>query len=92
MNEKELKEIPNYNAFAVGVWFDAEKVYMEMKDGRTVGVPLAWFPRLANATDAQRNNWEFNGRGVGVHWPDIDEDLLAEGMFTYVPKNEFERA
>ena len=77
---------------ATKVWFEAEKVYMEMKDGRTVGVPVAWFPRLANATNAQRNNWEIYAHGYGVHWPEIDEDLLSEGMFTYVPKNKLEEA
>ena len=90
METQDLTKIPNYSAFAVRVWFESEKVFMEMKDRRIVGVPLAWFPNLANATEAQLNNWRFRGRGVGVHWPDLDEDLLAEGMFTYVPKQEKE--
>jgi len=49
-------------------------------DGRTIGVPLAWYPRLANATPKQRNNWELAGAGYEIHWPDIDEDLSTEEL------------
>jgi hypothetical protein len=89
---KDLTKVPTYNVFAIKVWFDTEKVYLEMKDGRIIGAPLAWFPRLANATNEQRNNWELVGRGVGIHWKDIDEDLSAEGMFRYISKNSMEEA
>lgn len=67
------------------VWFNREKVYFDLQDGRTVGSPLAWFPRLLNASDAERENWRLIGKGQGVHWPDLDEDLSAEGMFLYTP-------
>ncbi|MCY7349390.1 MAG: DUF2442 domain-containing protein [Cytophagaceae bacterium] len=69
------------------VWFNAEKVYLDFQDGRTMGAPLAWFPRLQNATDAQRQNWRLIGRGYGVHWEDLDEDLSAEGMFLFTKEN-----
>ena len=49
-------------------------------DGRTISVPVAWYPRLANATPAQRANWRFIARGEGIHWPEIDEDLSVEGL------------
>ena len=65
------------------VWFNAEKVYFDFQDGRTIGAPLVWFPRLQNATDAQRQNWRLVGRGYGVHWEDLDEDLSAEGIFLF---------
>jgi hypothetical protein len=49
-------------------------------DGRTVSLPLAWYPRLANGTAKERNNCELIGEGYGIHWPDLDEDLSAEGL------------
>ncbi len=51
-----------------------------LMDGRTITVPLAWYPRLANATPAQRNQWELAGAGYGIHWPALDEDLSTEGL------------
>lgn len=49
-------------------------------DGRSITVPLAWYPRLANATQAQREHWELYGAGYGIHWPELDEDLSTEGL------------
>ncbi len=49
-------------------------------DGRVLSVPLWWFPRLLGATPAQRRNWRLIGKGIGIHWPDIDEDLSARGL------------
>jgi Protein of unknown function (DUF2442) len=54
-------------------------------DGRTITVPLAWYPRLFNATAAQRKNWRVAGGGYGIHWPDIDEDLSTEGLLRGAP-------
>ena len=54
-------------------------------DGRVSSVPLAWSWRLSEATPAQRANWEIIGDGQGIHWPDIDEDISAEGMLHGVP-------
>ena len=54
-------------------------------DGRTVSVPLAWSWRLSDATLEQRENFEILGEGLGAHWPDLDEDLSAEGMLSGVP-------
>ena len=56
-----------------------------LTDGRIISVPLAWSWRLAAATPAQRANYEIIGNGHGVHWPEIDEDLSAEGMLTGTP-------
>jgi hypothetical protein len=49
-------------------------------DGRTVSVPLLWYPRLANATADERRNWRLIGRGEGIHWPDLDEDISVAGL------------
>ncbi|MGP9641624.1 DUF2442 domain-containing protein [Halomonas sp. AOP42-A1-14] len=62
------------------VSIDDDRLVVELMDGRLIGVPLAWYPRLANATPEQRNHWEIAGAGYGIHWPDIDEDLSTEGL------------
>jgi hypothetical protein len=56
-----------------------------LRDGRKISVPLAWYPRLLNATAAQRKNWRVAGGGYGIHWPDIDEDLSTEGLLRGAP-------
>jgi len=63
-------------------------------DGRTITVPLAWYPRLLNATQQQRDRWESSGAGYGIHWPDIDEDLSTEGLLrgAPAPKSQFTEA
>ena len=51
-----------------------------LSDGRELSAPLAWFPRLRDATSAQRSNWERIGRGHGIHWPDVDEDVSVRAL------------
>jgi hypothetical protein len=53
---------------------------VEMIDGRTITVPLTWYPRLAHGTPAERANWRLIGEGDGLHWPDLDEDISVEGL------------
>ena len=53
---------------------------VELVDGRTISVPLVWFPRLSSASKEQLKNWELLGDGEGIHWPDIDEDLSVVGL------------
>jgi hypothetical protein len=55
-----------------------EALTVDLADGRTITVPLAWFPRLAHGTAAERSNWRLIGDGVGIHWPDLDEDISVE--------------
>ncbi|MBI5588941.1 MAG: DUF2442 domain-containing protein [Deltaproteobacteria bacterium] len=62
-----------------------DTITTELMDGRTISVPLAWSWRLSEATPKQRANWEIIGDGHGVHWPDIDEDISAEGMLYGIP-------
>jgi hypothetical protein len=62
-----------------------DTITAHLVDGRVISVPLAWSWRLSEATPAQRANWRLIGDGHGVHWPDIDEDLSAEGMLHGVP-------
>ena len=61
------------------------KLKVDLLDGRTISVPLHWYPRLLNATEAQRRNWQICGGGYGIHWPDIDEDLSTEGLLRGAP-------
>jgi hypothetical protein len=64
---------------------DDDRLTVELMDGRAIAVPLLWYPRLANATPRQRQNWEISGGGYGIHWPDVDEDLSTEGLLRGAP-------
>lgn len=68
------------NARARGVEFGADTIVFHLVDGRSVSVPLEWFPRLGDATAEQRRHWELIGPGFGVRWPDIDEDISVAGL------------
>ncbi len=69
----------------VDVRCDDDTMSVDLADGRTITVPLAWYPRLLNATPAQRENWRPCGGGFGIHWPDIDEDLSTQGLLAGAP-------
>ena len=58
---------------------------LDLMDGRTITVPLVWYPRLLHATPEQRMNWQVCGGGYGIHWPDVDEDLSSEGLLRGAP-------
>ncbi len=75
----------NKDARIASIEVTDDLITARLVDGRTISVPLVWSWRLANATEAQRNNFEILGNGEGVHWPDIDEDLSARGMLDGVP-------
>lgn len=62
-----------------------ELLTVGLMDGRTISVPLAWYPRLLHATPEQRSHWEICGGGYGIHWTDIDEDLSTEGLLRGAP-------
>jgi hypothetical protein len=62
-----------------------DTITAHLADGRVISVPLAWSWRLSDATPAQRTNWQLIGGGHGVHWPDVDEDISAEGMLSGTP-------
>jgi hypothetical protein len=67
------------------VQFTDDTLSVSFGDGRTISVPLVWYPRLLNATPAQRKNWKIAGGGYGIHWPEIDEDLSTEGLLRGAP-------
>lgn len=58
---------------------------VDLVDGRTISVPLAWYPRLLHAAAEQRSNWRVAGGGFGIHWPDLDEDLSTQGLLRGAP-------
>lgn len=59
---------------------DDASLIVDLADGRTIAVPLAWYPRLLHGTAEQRANWQRSAGGYGIHWPDVDEDLSTEGL------------
>jgi hypothetical protein len=61
---------------------------VDLSDGRTISVPLAWFPRLLHGTSEERSNWRFIGDGEGIHWPDLDEDISVENLLAGKPSGE----
>ncbi len=61
---------------------------VDLSDGRSISVPLAWFPRLLHATSAERKNWRLIGKGHGIHWESIDEDISVEGLLAGKPSGE----
>ena len=62
-----------------------DELIVRLMDGRTISVPIVWYPRLLNATEEQRKNWSISGGGYGIHWEDIDEDLSTEGLLRGAP-------
>lgn len=67
-------------AFARSVRVTDEQLIVELTDGRELSVPLAWYPRLIHGRPDERARWELIGRGDGIHWPDLDEDISVEGL------------
>lgn len=67
------------------VHINDDTISVDLFDGRTITVPLAWFPRLLHATPAQRAQWHVSGAGYGIHWPRLDEDLTTQGLLQGAP-------
>ena len=76
---------------AQDVHLSDDELTVSLSDGRTLSVPLAWFPRLLHATRNQRDEWELLGDGEGIHWPQIDEDLSVSGLLRGVRSRESEQ-
>ena len=65
---------------AESVTVTEDTLSVDLSDGRTLEVPLAWFPRLSKATPRQRKNWRLIGKGIGIHWPELDEDISVSAL------------
>ena len=74
------------------VEIDQETLKVDLVDGRSVSVPLAWYPRLMHGTHEQRSNWRLIGAGEGLHWPDLDEDISVENLILGKPSGESQRS
>jgi hypothetical protein len=68
------------NVLASKVWFNKDMLFVHLQDGREIGVPLLWFPRLRTASEEQLNKWRLIGNGVGIHWESIDEDISISAL------------
>ncbi len=73
---------------AVNVSVSDDTLSVDLRDGRSILVPLAWYPRLANCSAAERANWRLIGRGEGIHWEDLDEDISLIGLLEGRPSGE----
>ena len=74
------------------VRFEDDRMSVDLADGRTITVPLSWYPRLEKASPAQRANWRIAGGGLGIHWPDLDEDISVAGLLAGHRSNESKRS
>jgi len=74
--------IDHWPAYAVAVQVTTDTLTVDLADGRSISVPLAWYPRLDHGTAAERANWRLIGRGEGVHWPDLDEDISVDNLLS----------
>lgn len=72
----------NISPFVSKLWFTEDMMYALLSDGRELGVPILWFPKLRKATPAQLNNFRLIGNGIGIHWDELDEDISVSGLLT----------
>ncbi len=84
--------IEHWLAAAQAVHVSDDTLTVDLADGRSIAVPLGWYPRLIHATATERNNWRFIGRGEGIHWPDIDEDISVENLLSGARSGESQRS
>ena len=80
--------IERREATAERVSVTEDSLTVHLADGRTLSVPLAWYPRLLHGSSKQRNRWRLIGRGEGIHWPDLDEDISVENLLSGNPSGE----
>src|SRR5580693_5792867 len=80
--------VPTETATAKDVRVTDRALIVELRDGRVVSVPMAWYPRLVEGSARERRRWELLGPGIGIHWPDLDEDISVEGLLRGLPSGE----
>ncbi len=84
----ELLEVPKIQ----GITVTDDTLSADLSDGRTISVPLAWYPRLMNASVEERNNWRFIATGEGIHWTQLDEDISIKNLILGQPSGESQRS
>ena len=80
--------VESQTAVAKQVTVTHDTLSVELSDGRTIAVPVAWYPRLAHATEKERNSWRLIAGGRGIHWPDVDEDISIVNLLAGQPSGE----
>lgn len=73
---------------ALSVVLTEDSLTVDLSDGRSISVPIAWYPRLLHGNSAERNNWRLVGNAEGIHWPDLDEDISVENLLSGKPSAE----
>lgn len=73
---------------ATNVQVNDASLSVDLSDGRTISIPVAWYPRLSHGTFDERNHWRLIGNGHGIHWPDLDEDISVENLLAGRPSGE----
>jgi len=86
-----LSPTESWTVFAQNVQVTDDTLTFQLSDGRSISAPLVWYPRLLHATADQRNHWEI-GSGIGVHWPDLDEDISVENLLRGQPSGESQKS
>ena len=79
-------------ARAVNVSVDVDTLVVDLEDGRTISIPLVWYPRLVHGTEQERQNWRLIGKGDGIHWLDLDEDISVENLLSGKSSGESQRS
>jgi hypothetical protein len=77
---------------ATSVAITDDSLIVDLRDGRTITVPLTWFPRLVHGNSMERNSWKIIGNGKGIHWEDLDEDIYVEGLLAGKPSEESQKS
>ncbi len=85
-----MNELEAVKAQSLSITEDA--LIIDLADGRTISVPLVWYPRLWHGSAQERQNWRWLGEGVGIHWPDLDEDISIAGLLLGKPSGESQRS
>ncbi len=83
-----ISELEVEVSYAEGVSVTGDTLSVELSDGRSISVPLAWYPRLTHASVDERKRWRLIGKGLGIHWDDLDEDISVEGLLAGRPSGE----
>ncbi len=84
--------IEHWPALAQAVHVTGDTLTVDLADGRSISVPILWYPRLAHGTPDERGNWRLIGRGEGIHWPDLDEDVSVENLLSGSRSGESQRS
>ena len=79
-------------ARAQHVTVSEDTLTVDLTDGRTISVPIGWFPRLLHGTSEERHNWRLIGKGEGIHWPELDEDISVDDLLAGRPSSESQRS